>query len=634
MQVLIPLTIIILLNIFTVTLSNKNFGKCLPITQCVIITTLFLSQLLSSTFTLGYFLIILLTIASIIITLLKWKKIKPNVISVGFIMFIAIAVFFGIIDYGRTFSDVDEFWHWGMMVKEMLRLDSFYCASDSHMIIHKDYPPFPALYEMFWCTLSGGYSESISTFALHLLSFSFLLCPFIEDLPSFRLDIFSENSNNFFYKAKNIMKISASAFIIILLFGLTIALCDGSHSFNKILTDIPLAIFFSYSLYNAYFGNITNTKFDYISLLATLIMLTMTKQIGFELSLITVMSYALITFYCNLNDNINLKNKFIKTLSLIITPYLFKFSWDTLVKYLHVTDIRSLGDGVGQFDSNKFVLSKYVQAMNGSNTDLMTQTMNNLKIAFLTRNVLSVPNVNISFIAIIILIVILTIGFLFYKNSILDKKQVSSLLLTLVLGTLGFMLLLTVAFCFGFTDDEMEELRGYERYVDSYVIGLVILMFQAYILQFFTYSSNMKTITLQPVKKLVLTLLILLTFYLSTERYDFIPQINYRKTNQWAFAETDITPNVTENSNVGIILCRPAKTVQWLDECMLQYYINKASVNVIEFDEIDLSDDATADRIIQFANQSDYFYVSNNQVDIYEFIKKHSENAPILLTNE
>ncbi len=633
MLILIPFIIILFLNIFTVALSNERFGKCLPITQFLVVFSLYLSQLLTSSFIMGYIIIISFAFISIFSALSKWNNIKTNILSGGLIMFITIVVFFGIIDYGRTFSDIDEFWHWGMMVKEMLRLDSFYCATNSHMIIHKDYPPFPALYEMFWCALSGGYSESVSTFALHLLSFSFLLCPFVENLPIFNLSSSAANNNNNLYrKTAHLFNVTIIALLTLFLFGIIIALCDGSRSFNKILTDVPLAIFFSCGLYNIALGGTTKTRFDYISLTATLIMLTMTKQIGLELSLVVILLYTLELFLCNSDTRINRRN-LTKSLLLIIIPYSFKFSWDSLVKYLHVTDIRSLGDGVGQFDSNKFNVTEYIQAITGSNDNLMTQTMENLKIAFFTKNIFSLPNISISFVLAVILILISIIGFLFYKNSIFKTNLIISLLITTVLGTLGFMLLLTIAFCFGFTTDEMEELRGYTRYVDSYVIGLVIMIVQAYITQFFSYDTRIKSLKLQPVKKILLAVLVLLTFYFSTERYDFVPQINYKRANQWSFSEKNITPNVHENSNVGIILDDKRKTAQWIDECMFQYYINKSSVTVLEFDNIDLSNNETSYKIIELAKQSDYIYTADDSNSIYDYVNSHIDNPPVVLTN-
>lgn len=85
-----------------------------------------------------------------------------------------------IMDYGRFLSTWDEYSHWGKMVKEMLRIDRFYSEPQSNLLVHKDYPPFAVVFEMFWCRLSLGYTEGAVTTALHVFGFSMILPPVFE----------------------------------------------------------------------------------------------------------------------------------------------------------------------------------------------------------------------------------------------------------------------------------------------------------------------------------------------------------------------------------------------------------------------------------------------------------------------
>lgn len=60
----------------------------------------------------------------------------------------------------QAFSAWDEFMHWGVMIKESLRLNQFYAVGESLLKVHKDYPPFPSLIGVFWNLLSRSYQES------------------------------------------------------------------------------------------------------------------------------------------------------------------------------------------------------------------------------------------------------------------------------------------------------------------------------------------------------------------------------------------------------------------------------------------------------------------------------------------
>ena len=79
------------------------------------------------------------------------------------------------------FSNWDEFSHWGKMVKEMFRLDSFYSTKLSNLMVHKDYPPIIQIYELLWVKLSNSYSETILIKSIHFLELSLLIIP-ISDI--------------------------------------------------------------------------------------------------------------------------------------------------------------------------------------------------------------------------------------------------------------------------------------------------------------------------------------------------------------------------------------------------------------------------------------------------------------------
>ena len=187
MAFIIPLIYFLLTNALLVFVSKKSFGKCIPITLFFTSFVYFFSQILFSTFKVGLVINILLPIVFVALLLIKRKNkdeikcFKENYFSTGFYSFIFLFVLLSIFYHDRYFNIWDEFTHWGVMVKEMIRTDHFYSSNLSTLLFHKDYPPIIQIFELFYTTISGGYAENTVTIALHLLEFTVFI-PFIEGI--------------------------------------------------------------------------------------------------------------------------------------------------------------------------------------------------------------------------------------------------------------------------------------------------------------------------------------------------------------------------------------------------------------------------------------------------------------------
>ena len=92
----------------------------------------------------------------------------------GLFVFTAFYIFFFLVDSGKRFIYWDDYSHWGMFVKESLRLDALY-AESLHPFRHKDYVPATTLFEVIWCRLSGRFLEADVFRALHIFSFALML---------------------------------------------------------------------------------------------------------------------------------------------------------------------------------------------------------------------------------------------------------------------------------------------------------------------------------------------------------------------------------------------------------------------------------------------------------------------------
>lgn len=93
----------------------------------------------------------------------------------GFVAFVLLFIFIYVINIGYNFLYWDEFSHWGIMIKETLRLNNFHNTPGSVLLVNQAYPPAIPLFQYFWCKLTGGYSEPSAARALQFLALSALL---------------------------------------------------------------------------------------------------------------------------------------------------------------------------------------------------------------------------------------------------------------------------------------------------------------------------------------------------------------------------------------------------------------------------------------------------------------------------
>ncbi len=91
----------------------------------------------------------------------------------GFIVFTIIYMLIWALNYDKCFRTADEFSHWGMFLKETLRIDRLYCTSPVG-IVHKTYFPGITMFEALWCRLSLGYSEANSYRGIQMLASSMM----------------------------------------------------------------------------------------------------------------------------------------------------------------------------------------------------------------------------------------------------------------------------------------------------------------------------------------------------------------------------------------------------------------------------------------------------------------------------
>ena len=465
----IPLLYFLLANATMVFITKKTFGKCLPLTLMASSFAIFFSQVIFQTFNVGIIVNILFALSSILIYILLYDKkkelfdelIKKN-FTKGFMAFITIYILVFIYDLNRTYSDWDEFMHWGVMLKEMLRLDKFYSIAESTQMMHKNYPPIMQLFELFYIKLSGGYSEAAAIKAMHLFEF-LLFIPAISELSFKKKSII-----------KNIVMIVMLFFIV--LFNLLF--WDVYHITNTILIDQILGILIAYIVFFIITEKNLKTYFSLINLCLALSFLIMLKQIA--IIFYALMLFAIIFKYIieNRKNTIINKDKIIKLISiillLVVIPLLFYFGWKLYVNSIGVPKY---------FSESKIDVGQLLDIIKGnSGEEYQKETANNFLNALINTS-LSTSYLKINYIlAIIIGLVLLFIIYKISKDK-LYKNNIIVLYITLLLGAIGYAFVLMNSYIFLFGSYEGPMLAAYERYTSTYVILIFSLDIMLYFWQ-------------------------------------------------------------------------------------------------------------------------------------------------------
>jgi len=159
---LFPFLFIFMISLTNIILFKKKFEVVLPFSIMISILTTYILGFIN--LRLGFYFCILIALSSVPLLLksIKINEVK-NIYQLCFTDYFWIfCIFYSIIfilNIQKPFDRWDEYSHWGVMVKEMFRMDKYYYLEECSLMRHKDYPPFTTILEYLWCRLCGNYKE-------------------------------------------------------------------------------------------------------------------------------------------------------------------------------------------------------------------------------------------------------------------------------------------------------------------------------------------------------------------------------------------------------------------------------------------------------------------------------------------
>ena len=597
-----PLIYFILANGLFVYISKKTFGKCLPLTMMVTAFTYFFSQILFKTFKVGYVINLLFAVTFIVILIYSkaTKKdqgqLKNNFFTKGFYSFLLMYLCVYIFDLKRSFSVWDEFSHWGVMIKEMFRLDKFYSTQLSTLMVHKDYPPIIQLFEMFFSKLSGGYSEYSIIKSIHLLSCVLFIPSFCENNKKY-------NKKNFIIKT---LLIIISIFLVILFF-------DQHGIINTIYTDYILAIIVVHLFSIIIFEDDILSLFNLIRLSVGCSFLVLTKQIALPLYMMILFIFIIDIIFknkSNLKEIINKKNiiKIIKIIILIIIiPLLCWKGWNNYVEKLDIEQ---------QFKLSDLKLIELKGILTKTDGQLWQQTAAENYINAIETSNMTNSYIKLSYFQCLILTLLILYILFFLTKKIFYKEKIPIIAITLILGYIGYAFVMLVMYSFSFGSVEGPSLASFNRYLPTYVIICMLLLFSI-----FVYIENYNDPKCKSTKIMIIITSALLLIQSPSSISKIIPKLTLNQATAFESHAINIKNNVEENSKIFII----AQNSTGDHVFYIKYYMDSLTTNLKHFnlpvDNIDNYESYFNDNIKDYMLEFDYLYLA--EIDD-KFIKNYN----------
>lgn len=590
--IMIPLIGACILNVVTIYLSKKTFGKCLPLTMLLATFIVYFSQMILQTFMVGFAVLTVWAISGIV--LLVWKSgektFRNNLLSYGLFAFIVIYLVFLVVDFRRSYSTWDELSHWGVMVKEMLRLDCFYAEPASNLLVHKEYPPFVSVYEMLWCKISGGYSEAGTTLSLHVFTLVLLNSQLAEND---RKEVSHKVPEQF-----------VKAFFSTMLFVMIILAFDTFQIFNTIYTDYFMPVLYVYIVMLIASRSAVRDRFGYLCFCVSLPALILSKQMSIAFVLLAYafflfgfFSYQSENAMVNGQENKNVR-QMVKKFGIILLPLILVFvNYSIWKNYTNSLQIQ------GQFELGQIQIRSILEIMMGGGTETQHETYRRFLIALcstpLFEGIFKMTYVSSLFIALLLVMMI----YHFYK-SVCMKRDAAAVGILFIVGSAGYAFTMFVLYMFCYSSEEMKQLASFNRYMDSYIVSEFLILFSWWMLLIKkTKPSCMNG-------KMLMIVWMFSLILLNPERLtNLLPQVIYGEPfydyRQQAAALQNKTGDDTE---IFVISNNNTQNIYYLN-----YYLNDRRMNVQylykDISSVEPTDEGTWNAIIQSLQQSDFVYI-------------------------
>ncbi len=506
----------------------------------------------------------------------------------GGFVFTVFYVFCVFINLNKRFIYWDEFSHWGMFLKESIRLDSLYCMSPLGFA-HKDYVPAITLFEVIWCKLNFRYSEPDVYRGIQIFMFSMLL-PMFESFELDSLKLYNSRLSRRLFQL--------GAVILVLLVPLIFNTSNAFFFYHSIYCDIAVGIVFYWCVYEAY-RKYDDVLYSFLLLTIGISILVLSKMTAMALMPL-VIGLFVVRFFM-FPENRSSRKEYVFFFPLLAVPVALWMWFNSFVTKCmgKLTDGQSYG-GV-KISSVKEVFTN----PENSAITYLKQVKDAYIDAIIHRDIL----IHGSYVVVILFIIISFFALtVFATNEVQKKSFVLAGIWTLASG-IYYALLMYFLYSTAFSEYEATRLASYERYMNSFVIAALLLLIAVY------YDSEIWKNHIKSFYLILIFVAIDLAF-LHVGAFDQVLPGNITHDDEMVKAYTDsadlIMNTTTDDDSIYIVKRGDNEDFLWHQ----RYYcsprtIGGGSIGPMVYDGDIWSRDIEVDAFVEDLKGYDYIYFQN-----------------------
>ncbi len=374
------------------------------------------------------------------------NQLGVNNIDSGLLVFLVSYVLIYAINYGSHFSSWDEFSHWGVFIKETLRLDALYCTSPLD-ITHKDYVPVITLFEALWCKLSLRYSEADSYRGIQILQVVMLLpmiCRFNDTIRS----LANKTLRAFFY------------LVIVMAMPLYLT-CQELFFYHTVYQDYIFGVMIFYSVYLIFTGLYDKSNYHCFVVALACTVLVMSKMVAMAFLPLLWLFYLLSNAVLRIRAD--RKNLLLKSAIVAVTPIAL---WFVFNKYV---DLFVPNKGAGQ-SYDGLNLRTIIGIIFHDGSISYQSAVENLYIeAILKRPIIG----QLGYVATTFVLIAGLLIFACTRRNKDNRKQIFLICIFNFCATVMYALMMYILYLTSFTEYEASYLASFTRYMSTPIIAIL-----------------------------------------------------------------------------------------------------------------------------------------------------------------
>lgn len=427
-------------SIFISHCVKEKTDKTIPVAIMAIIITLYIFGIINLLYP-GVITICIISTILGVYTIVKnikdntIKDLKERIVTKGSLFFTIIFFVFAIVTLARELTNWDQFSYWSFATKDMFFTNKMLLSTD----IGIQYPPMPAILQYFFMKVIGEYFQGIEIFTVWIFSFSFFL------------PLFSRTSG----KKLSTIVVCIVSICIPAVFSMLIF-------YESSYPDALLGIMIGYLSYLYFLEE--EDKLRILNIVFSLLVITLTKPIGIVISIILLITFLLDEILQNKDRKKENIKKLIIYLCIIIAVYM---SW---IIYLNINIAREKVD-ITQKNEFEKIAQSILTTIFGTcydNNDAAKSNGKLLEKLYAVEEISTPVKINAGGLISIFLILMVL-----YYYKIKKERNIRNTVISVLTGLILYIIALQLAYIAKFPVKEMLKHDGMERYIATYLLGIL-----------------------------------------------------------------------------------------------------------------------------------------------------------------